>query len=203
MGWDNLPAALREYAEGRDAGLRKAMARTVEVDAPRWIQWSIRGGGFGAGADAPIEPAPPKRKVKKGTKSDPCPRRKPPRYRKPIDTGEYAASWKSQVTKSGALFYSTSNPIKTGVIEEGRRAAGIPIEPLAQWVRRKLGCRNPKRARSIAFLISRAAKKRRRPGLHVLKRAHPRIAEAFQRNVQQLLGESISAHMSMRSFKRT
>jgi hypothetical protein len=73
------------------------------------------------------------------------------------------------------------------VIEQGRRAAPIPIEPLAEWVRRKLGCKDPKRSRSIAFAISRHASKHARPGLYVLARAHPKISDAFFENLQAIL----------------
>ena len=86
--------------------------------------------------------------------------------------------------EDGGLFYSSSRPpILAGVIEYGRRPAPIPIRPLADWVRRKLGCSDPKKAIGIAIAISKTAAKTERPGLHVLGRAHPKIAEALHKNV--------------------
>lgn len=121
--------------------------------------------------------------------ADPCMRRSPPLYRIPIDVGDYARSWKGVVEKDGTGFvYSDASPqIKAGVIEEGRKPAGIPIAPLAQWVRRKFGCKDPEKAEAIAINISRAAKHRKRPGLHVLGRAHPKISLAHAVNVEREL----------------
>lgn len=138
---------------------------------------------FGIGNRAKVAKAPP----------DPCVRRSPPFYRVPIDVGDYARSWRGLVQSDGTgLFYNDSSPpVKAGVIEEGRRPGrGIPIEPLAQWVRRKFGCRDPEKAEAIAMAISRRAKHHGRPGLKVLARAHPRIAKAQLVNLERSMRDA-------------
>lgn len=154
----DLPNALREMAQRDSQALRKAVQRTLEVDAQRWIQWSIDGGGSTSG------------------------------YRKPVDTGNYRNSWKSEMLGDEGIIYSSANPaIKSSVIEAGRRPGFIPIQPLTEWVKRKLGVTDPKAARSIAFAISKTASKKPRPGLGVLERAHPKIVEALQKNMDREL----------------
>ncbi len=212
----DLGAELRRLPARDVHAVRQGIRRTVEIDAHRHIQWSIRGGGMG-GAPSPTVKLPkkPKRPPKKRSllrkvlgklqtilgmkrkakgkkppkkKADPCERREPPAYRMPIDAGDYAGSWVGMMTEGGGVFYSAASPpVKAGVIELGRRAAPIPIGPLAEWVRRKLGCSDPKRALGIAIAISKKAAKVPRPGLHVLGRAHPRIAESLQKNVRREL----------------
>lgn len=208
---------LRKLHARNEAAVHAAIRRTVEVDAHRWIQWSIRGGGRG-GIPQPRTSKPAKQprsqkkakqallskvlsklkgalslfKRSKGTPKrpapDPCKPTPPPAYRVPIDRGDYANSWVGMKTPTGGVFYSAATPpIKAGVIEEGRRAAPIPTGPLAEWVRRKLGCNDPKKALGIAIAISKAAAKEPRPGLKVLARAHPKIAEALQRNLDKAL----------------
>lgn len=47
------------------------------------------------------------------------------------------------------------------VLEKGRKPGkGIPIEPLTLWVKRKIGVSDERAARSMAFAISRKAKRR-------------------------------------------
>lgn len=133
-----------------------AAKKTAEIDADRWIQWSIRGGGWSGGA-----------------------------YRIPVDTGDYARSFRVvQVSETRIEIVSHANPrVKAGVVELGRRAAWIPIEPLSEWVRRKFNVQDPSEARSIAWLISRKASRTPRAGLEVLARARPKIAEALRRRI--------------------
>lgn len=137
-----------------------------------------------------VKPKKAKAPKSPGARNKPEPAARPPAgYRPPIDTGDYARSWKAEDIEGGALFYSAASPaVKAGVIEEGRRpGVGIPIEPLAEWVRRKLGVQDPAQARGIAFAISMKQKKQGRPGLYVLKRAHPKILEAAEKNVRREL----------------
>ena len=160
---EQVVALLPEVHRKNVAAVRRAIKRTVEVDAHRWIDWSIRGGGW-----AECEP-----------------------YNIPIDIGEYAASWVGHETPEGGTFYSNASPaVKAGVIEFGRRPAWIPIGPLAEWVQRKLGFAGLE-ARSVAYAISRHASENERPGLRVLERAHPKIAEALQANVVRELEEAL------------
>lgn len=52
-------------------------------------------------------------------------------------------------------------------VELGRKPGkGIPIEPLTLWVRRKIGVSGERKAKSIAFLISRKAKRQGIKGQH-------------------------------------
>jgi hypothetical protein len=159
---EQVVALLPEVHRKNVAAVRRAIKRTVEVDAHRWIDWSIRGGGWEGGE-----------------------------YFMPIDRGEYAASWVGHETEEGGTFYSSATPaVKAGVIEYGRKAAWIPLEPLTDWVVRKLGF-DEEEARSVAYAISRHASEHDRPGLFVLERAHPKIAEALQANVVRELKEAI------------
>lgn len=167
------PLGYRKNRRGRGL-IQKVMSRLRRalkvVGVPR-----ARGGGAGG---MPVKQPP-----------DPCMRRPPPAYRKPVDTGDYANSWRWEVDGEGGQVYASPNPpIKAGVIEHGRRLGkGIPMGPLADWVRRKLGCKDPKKARSIAFAISKTQKEQGRPGLKVLERARPKIVEASIRNVRREL----------------
>ena len=53
---------LRDLPKRDKEALRRAIKRTVEVDAHRWIQWSINGGGRGgAPRPRPAKPAKPPR----------------------------------------------------------------------------------------------------------------------------------------------
>lgn len=172
----------------RDAKALLDSARmTTFVDAPRWIQWSIRGGGLGgeAGGARTETERVSREKANRTNKG----RNARSSYRAPIDTGDYANSWTPVQLGTGAMIYSAANPrVKAGVIELGRRPGkGIPLEPLSAWVRRKLGEKDPKRARSIAFAISLKHKKYGRKGLHVLGRAHPEIVKASKANAVRLM----------------
>lgn len=109
--------------------------------------------------------------------------------RVPVDRGFYKRSWRHERTPDGGFLYSTDG-VKAGVIEHGRRPAWIPIPPLAEWVRRKLGVRDERKARSIAFAIAITASRKKRPGLSVLSRAHPKIAEAARANIRRALRAS-------------
>lgn len=210
-----LGAELRRLPKRDREAARRGLRKTMAVDADRWIQWSIRGGGHPAAAPRPATRKPPrqntprkrrgpiqkllkrlggllKRRGKKprGAGSQKpgagCARRDPPAYRTPVDTGDYARSWRWVQRGDSGMIYSAASPaVKAGVIEFGRRPAPIPIRPLAEWVRRKLGCNDPKKAIGIAIAISKTAAKTKRPGLHVLARAHPKIAEAALKNVQR------------------
>lgn len=214
---EQVPGELREVLRRQRHAIRVAIKRTLEIDAPRWIDWSIRGGDANKLQLQPTFPVPsgpqkssragrtPKARVA-GVKRGKAPKgpskvaskkssasgcgAKPPAggYRAPIDTGNYRQAWASSVDGDRGYFYSTASPIAKAVaIEVGRAPGPIPIEPLADWVRRKFGCSDPVRARAIAFLISRKASRQRRPALKVLERAHPKIAEAFQRNLVEAL----------------
>lgn len=214
----DLGAELRDLPKRDHLAVRSGIRRTLEYDAHRWIQWSIRGGGFG-GRPAPRTEKPKKPKRPKPKSSvlrriitklsmilgtlrklrgkpprkepplkDACEPSEAPSYREPVDTGNYKDSWTGVMTPDGGEFYSAASPpVKAGVIELGRRPAPIPIRPLAEWVRRKLGCKDPKKALGIAIAISKTAAKTERKGLRVLERAHPKIAEALEKNVYREL----------------
>jgi len=210
------PLMVRLAANDRRA-MTRAIRRTLAMDAHRWIQWSIAGGGWEGGGPPslprrPVVKNPPKpvglgtkvrrllkrlrpkegrpKRARKGAGgASAAPRPAPAGYRAPVDTGDYKASWRDEALPDGSgIFYSSPNPpVKAGVIEEGRRPAPIPIAPLAQWVRRKLNVQDPAEAVRVAMAISRKAARTARPGLHVLGRAAPKIREAFEKNLEQEL----------------
>lgn len=216
------PGEYRAFPKRTREALVMAARRTILIDGPRWIQWSIRGGGAGVTPRAVATPAEVKKakgrktpkawpkqfrkahkllkriglvggrtkpKVKNSKPPTPKTQKAPAGYRVPIDTGDYANSWTAEPTEDGAVLYSAASPaIKAGVIEVGRRpGVGIPIGPLQDWVRRKLGVKDPDEARGIAIRISWQAKHHGRPGLHVLGRAAPKIAEAMVANTARQL----------------
>jgi len=156
IAFKDIPAELRKVAEKDRKAAMRAVRRTLEVDAQRWIQWSIRGGNSSGN------------------------------YRTPINTGAYANSWKHEMTSDGGIFYSTDG-VKAAVIEDGRREAPIPIVPLVHWIRQKLGETDVKKATRIAFAISKTAAEKAREGLKVLDRAHPKIFDAYVKNIESEL----------------
>lgn len=208
----DLGDELRRLPRRNEGAILRGIHKTLAVDAYRWFDWSIRGGGIAAPPSrtgtGPRKPKKTKvrigllrrivnrlknllffrKKAKKpAAKKPPATRGPPPGYRVPIDLGDYAASGRHDLSDGGGMFYSaTSPPIKAGVIEEGRRPAPIPIRPLAEWARRKFGI-GPDEARGVAFAISKAASKTKRPGLHVFARMHPKIAESLQKNIAREL----------------
>jgi len=111
----------------------------------------------------------------------------------PIDTGDYLASWRVARLADGAMLYSESSPrVKAGVIEYGRRpGVGIPILPLMEWVRRKLGVTDYKQQRSIAFAISMKAKRQGRAGLYPLAAIRRDLRDAFEKRIKV---ELVKAH---------
>ena len=72
------------------------------------------------------------------------------------------------------------------VVEKGRRAGAKmpPIAPIQFWVMRKLKISDPKKARSVAFVIARSIGKRGIPAVNMvadgLDAAEPTIMRLFQ-----------------------
>lgn len=221
LDMSQLQAELKKlsYAEGQKMkkAIDTATKKTVLIDADRWVQWSIRGGGWTGQVSVPTTKKP--RKAKPKGKKPPSllsrllaalggrssPRSKQPRapkkpakpptpkppvpYRVPIDTGQYAASWRGHMVGDVGLFYAAARPpVKATVIEHGRRPGkGVPIDPLADWVKRKLGVKDRNKARSVAFAISKSIKAKGKHGLKVLERARPKILDAHIDNVEREL----------------
>lgn len=108
--------------------------------------------------------------------------------RVPVDTGDYKRAWRVVRLPDRIEVVSFASPrVKAGVIELGRRPAWIPIAPLAEWVRRKFNVQDPDEARGIAFVISRAASRRRREGLGILAWVRPRLAAEVSRELERTL----------------
>lgn len=217
LGLKDVALHLRALSARNAEAILKATHRTAELDAMRWIQWSIRGGGRVSsrvrGRTSGVKKARPKgsspsskptlggeegigqtKKSREPAVAGKVGKKKGKKrgsqggYRIPIDTGNYAGSWRATRLKDGAEIWSAAAPqVKAGVIEEGRRPAPIPITPLARWVKRKFGVGDDEEARGIAFAISKYASKNRRPGLHVLARARAKIFEALKKNVEREL----------------
>lgn len=109
-----------------------------------------------------------------------------------FNTGNYRQRWKATLTRTeglpGALI-SNDTPY-AGVIEYGRRAGARapPVKVLEPWVRRKLGIPY-KQARSVAYLISRAIKRRGlRPRYVLTSRATSfKLERAFKEEVTRAL----------------
>lgn len=116
----------------------------------------------------------------------------------PFDRGEYLRSWRELDIDDGGRFFSTSS--YASVIDRGRRpGTWTPIGPLIGWVKRKGLNRwdnNPgmrgrvkgkanleSNARSIAFAIAAAIKKRGLPPKNVFARAAKRIIAACKQAV--------------------
>lgn len=98
-----------------------------------------------------------------------------------VDTANYRRRWKTSMAQRNgrpAAVISNDAPY-AGVIEYGRRAGAKapPRDVLVPWVRRKLGVPT-KEAKSVAFLIARAIKRRGLKPRHVLT-AEPQI-ELFE-----------------------
>jgi hypothetical protein len=93
-------------------------------------------------------------------------------------------------TLTGGL--GTSCPYAAPV-ELGTRPHFPPVQPLADWVRAKLGETDPGVARSIAFCIARKIAAKGTEGQHVFKRAleasEVRIQAAFEGAVEKTLAK--------------
>lgn len=78
-------------------------------------------------------------------------------------------------------------------VELGSRPHFPPVQPLADWVRAKLGEKDPGEARSIAFCIARKIAAHGTKGQHVFKRAleagEERIQAAFDKAVERTLAQ--------------
>ena len=222
IGIGELKKKLHKIPIGEEDAVRRGVERTLRIDATRWVQWAIRGGGFGGTSPkTPKRPKAPKGKSKRARlrktlkklgdqvgpnrrrgkkpggkrptspKPDPCPPSEAPAYRTPIDTGDYAREWGWEMQENGGVYFSLASPrVKASVIELGRRPGPIPVRPLAEWVRRKLGCSDPAKALGIAIAITKTASRQRRHGLKVLKRAYPMIAASAIENVERELART-------------
>ncbi|MBS7539756.1 HK97 gp10 family phage protein [Ancylobacter lacus] len=95
----------------------------------------------------------------------------------------------------GALPVVVAQPVITGdvgtslsyaqPVELGSRPHMPPVEPLVDWVRRKLGKRG-KEGRGIAFAIARKIAKEGTPAVHMFEEG----LKATQAQIQQLLAEA-------------
>jgi hypothetical protein len=152
----DLPRELLKVPQEDKRRVLKAIHITIAMDAHRLIQQSLSGSWWSG-------------EVGK-------------EYYQPVDTGDYKAAWLHELYDNGGVFFSNATPpVKAGVIEKGRRPGkGIPLDPLQEWVRRKFGENDLKKARRIAYLISRKHKAKGRPGLGVMERARPHIRSALQ-----------------------
>lgn len=83
-----------------------------------------------------------------------------------VNTGDFLRRWKAESTKRGARIFNV-HPA-AGVIEHGRRPGKhVPIQPLIEWARRRLGL-DEKEARAAAFAISASIKARGLIGRKIL-----------------------------------
>lgn len=87
-------------------------------------------------------------------------------------TGIARKNWKIEPRQTNTFTTVTVfNPIEYLLaIDQGRKAAPVPIEPLMMWVQKKLGIKNVKKARSVAWAISKKKAKTATPGQHFIQK---------------------------------
>ncbi len=138
----------------------------------------------------------------------------------PVNTSDYRRNWKVRNLSNGALLFNPTK--QAGIIERGRRPGiGVSRqgqEDLARWVHLH-GMDRPTskqmrfarsrhagkggaarfrkilqedRARSIAFMIARAIKRRGLPAKNVLGRAKPLIVEKVLHDVDGVLVRGVA-----------
>ena len=81
----------------------------------------------------------------------------------PTDSGALAGAFSYNVTRGQQVIKGELvNPLKYALaIEKGRKPGKRPpVAPIALWVTRVLGISDPKKARSVAYVIARAIGKR-------------------------------------------
>lgn len=77
----------------------------------------------------------------------------------PEDKGYMRGGWDAKYEDQEQLVRIGNIAEYTYNLEKGRKPGkGIPLVPLTLWVRRKIGVKDERKARSIAFCISRKAK---------------------------------------------
>lgn len=97
------------------------------------------------------------------------------------------------VERQGDGLYVLSNPAEYGLaVEKGRKAAYVPIKPLALWVRRKLGL-PAKKALGVAIAISKKKKLHATPGQHFAEQAVFGNVEAATRLLARTVGARLIA----------
>ena len=92
----------------------------------------------------------------------------------PIFSGRFFRGWK--VVRKGQLIMTTTEAPYASVIESGRRRGRPqpPTDALVPWVIRRLGV-SARRARSVAFLVARAIRRRGLLGRHIARDSLPKI----------------------------
>lgn len=103
-----------------------------------------------------------------------------------VNTGTYRRAWKSRPLPRGADIHN--NAPYAGIIEYGRRKGKKqpPLKPIAKWAQRRLGV-SEQEARSLAFPIARAIKKRGLFGRFVLKKSIKAILANIDREIRREL----------------
>lgn len=139
LSFADLPNELRHLPHRDRLAIMKAIRTTMEVDAHRWIQWSIAGGGWEGQKDPDLnrrvateeekrtrKRTPQKRglpglaarlaaKLRKKPATPPKKEKKEksksPRvgYRAPVDTGDYKSSWRSEMDDKGNALIYSSS----------------------------------------------------------------------------------------------
>lgn len=111
------------------------------------------------------------------------------------DTGRLANSIATEEESSGLDYRVGTNLEYATAIEYGLPPGMRPdVESLTGWVRRKLGVRDPREARRVAFLIARKIQRHgtdAQPYLHPAAEAErPAFRERFNRAVAEAIREA-------------
>lgn len=114
-------------------------------------------------------------------------------------TGEFRRSWVSQIREEGSTMSAVVFPGATEyalAVELGRKAAPVPIEPLTRWVRRKLQVTDEKRARGIAFYLSKKKAKKPTKGQEFAKKTFEANVSTLNQNFLDPIGAKIVQSLS-------
>lgn len=106
-----------------------------------------------------------------------------------VDQSHYKQSWKQRPLPNGSELRNDAP--HAPVLEHGRRPnrPGPPIEPILEWVKRKLDVPADE-AEHVAWLIQRRIHQDGSPPYHVLEMTFQKMLPAFQRAARRRLLES-------------
>lgn len=115
----------------------------------------------------------------------------------PAYTGDLQKNWFTEYRES-AKEVLVANPSEYALpMEFGRKPAWVPIEPLTLWVRRKLGVSDQKKAKGIAFVISRKKSQQPTPGVGFARTAFEASIDVVNASFLQPIGAELVKRLSV------
>lgn len=106
------------------------------------------------------------------------------------DTGVYRRNWHAARHPQGAMVYNDTP--YAGVIERGRRAGvGVSSEKLIPWVRHRMGIKDPRIARRVAFVVARSIKQRGLKARFVMGSILPKMRQAVTNEIVEYIREAV------------